>query len=271
MAPKKRSSIKRRLALDSDDDDVPPLAPDSDVEFDEGHGPAAKAPPPRRAIVPASSSSASAPVVPAPPPEGVGRAERRSTIRRRLKAGEEDLGIVPAATGVGAVVASAPQAGDLPFNALLKRKWCLGQKSSADVQEEAAAAAAQSAARRHADEPSGKQFDVCVFLNDGYHSAAYSTSRERLQPANAVLLRLQSVQCSRGFTQQQQLEQCRRLHATVTTGCRRNDDDAARCCSAHGARKPSSRPKPQEHRSHCKPWTASWSAASMTCAAPLMN
>ena len=145
MAPKKRSSIKRRLALDSDDDDVPPLAPDSDVEFDEGHGPAAKAPPPRRAIVPASSSSASAPVVPAPPPEGVGRAERRSTIRRRLKAGEEGTGIVPAATGVGAVVASAPQAGDLPFNALLKRKWCLGQKSSADVQEEAAAAAAQSA------------------------------------------------------------------------------------------------------------------------------
>ena len=51
-----------------------------------------------------------------------------------------------------------------------------------------------------------------------------------------------------------------------------NDDDAAlmRCCSS-ARHKPSSRPKPQEHRSHCKPWTASWSAASMTCAAPLMN
>ena len=92
--------------MDADgDDSPPPLAADSDVEVDEGHGPAAKAPPPRRAIVPASSSSASAPVVPAPPPEGVGRAERRGSIRRRLKAGEEDPGIVPAATGVGAMVA----------------------------------------------------------------------------------------------------------------------------------------------------------------------
>ena len=43
---------------------------------------------------------------------------------------------------------------------------------------------------------------VCVCLNDGYHNAANSPSRERLQPANAVLLRLQSVQCSRSYTQQ---------------------------------------------------------------------
>ena len=41
-----------------------------------------------------------------------------------------------------------------------------------------------------------------AFLNDGYHNAANSACRERLQPPNAVLLRLQSVQCSRGCTQQ---------------------------------------------------------------------
>ena len=54
-------------------------------------------------------------------------------------------------------------------------------------------------ARRHAGRA---RHQASVFLNDGYHNAANSASRERLQPANAVLLRLQSVQCSRGYTQQ---------------------------------------------------------------------
>ena len=54
---------------------------------------------------------------------------------------------------------------------------------------------------RHADEPGIKPADLGPFLNDGYHNAANSESREHLQPPNAVVLRLQSVQCSRGNTQ----------------------------------------------------------------------
>ena len=126
--------------------------------------------------------------------------------------------------------------------------------------------------------------------------ATFLASRQRLHPRNtaadlntaaaverAQCWHLQSVQCcrQRGHRRPAALSthsgnRCARRggfarNAAVPKRCRRNDDDAARCCSAHGARKPSSRPKPQEHRSHCKPWTASWSAASMTCAAPLMN
>ena len=47
-------------------------------------------------------------------------------------------------------------------------------------------------ARTTLDEPGIKLADVCVILNDGYHNAANSESREHLQPPNAVVLRLQS-------------------------------------------------------------------------------
>ena len=104
---------------------------------------------------------------------------------------------------------------------------------------------------------------VCVCLNDGYHNAANSACRERLQPPNAVVLRLQSVQCCRPAAISPTITSLVRAHAAIPKRCRRNDDDAARCCSAYGARKPSSRPKEHHTPSHCKHWTASWSAASM--------
>ena len=115
------------------------------------------------------------------------------------------------------------------------------------------------------------------------NSETLLASRERLHPRNtaadlhiaaaverAQCWHLQSVQCcrQRGHRRPAALtthsgNRCARRgafarHAAVPKRCRRNDDDAARCCSAHGARKPSSRPKKHHTPSRCKRSTASW-------------
>ena len=174
-----------------------------------------------------------------------------------------------------------------PSAANVGRKACLLLRHAADgaclVSDERRGWPGAGAARGSRGDSGGAG---AVRVIDAPRGAAHSFAGHQLAPLpppppvapaggfaaveRAQCWHLQSVQCcrQRGHRRPAALSthsgnRCARRggfarEAAVHKRCRRNDDDAARCCSAHGARKPSSRPKKHHTPSHCKRSTASW-------------